>query len=73
MNKEDMKKQGYDVIGLIDKRMGEVELTIEDGWKALKSRSSQFSSFDLTQKLKKRQGIVTEYETLSKRIRGKFA
>jgi hypothetical protein len=50
MNKEELKKQGFGIIAMIEKRMSEVEQVIEDGWNALKKRGSQFSSFDVTNK-----------------------
>jgi hypothetical protein len=40
MNKEELKKQGFEMMAQIEKRMSEVEQTIEDGWKALKKRTS---------------------------------
>ena len=73
MNKEELKKQGFEMMAQIEKRMSEVEQTIEDGWKALKKRTSQFNSFDLTYKAKKRLAVITEFETLSKQIRGQIA
>ena len=73
MNKEELKRQGFEMMAQIEKRMSEVEQTIEDGWKALKKRTSQFSSFDLTYKAKKRLATITEFETLGKRIRGQIA
>lgn len=73
MNKEELKKQGFEIMAQIEKRMNEIEQTIEDGWKALKKRTSQFNSFDLTHKAKKRLAVITEFETLSKRIRGQIA
>lgn len=56
----------------IEKRISEIEQTIEEGWKALRKRSSQFGQFDLTCKAKKRQLALNVIDTFSKKIRDLF-
>jgi hypothetical protein len=58
------------LIAQIEKRMSEIEQIIEDGWNSLKKRGSQFNSFDLTHKQKKRAASIVDFETLSKKLRG---
>jgi len=55
LNKDDVKKGAFKLIGEIEKIFARMNETIETGWTSLQKKYRHFKDFDLSHKLEKRR------------------
>jgi len=69
LNKEDVKKDAFKIIGELEKMFARMNETIEEGWRSLQSKYRHFADFDLSHKLEKRRARHGKCETLTVQIK----
>ena len=69
MNKNDVKRNAFRIIGELEKMFARMDETIESGWTSLQKKYRHFGDFDLTHKHEKRASSHAKCETLTVQIK----
>ena len=73
MNKDDVKRNAFKIIGELEKMFARMDETIENGWTSLQKKYRHFSDFDLNHKHQKRAGSHAKCETMTVQIKDEIS